>query len=124
MYAASERVVTHLQEDAEAKCWQLKEAEENNCTLAQHLKQLEQDAVVFRDQAAASGEVVELKKAMQEKDKQVEAGEVAAAKVVSLEVELTRLTQALAEQEIEGLEAEVCKGCQGWGKGVLGERHV
>ncbi|KAL6194876.1 hypothetical protein ACLB2K_035951 [Fragaria x ananassa] len=47
MYAASERVVTHLQEDAEAKCQQLKEAEENNCALSQRLEQLEQDVVVF-----------------------------------------------------------------------------
>ena len=100
MYAASERTVTHLQEDAKAKCQQLREAEENNIALSQRLEQLEQDAAVFRDQAAAFGkEVAELKEAMQEKDKQVEVGEVAAAKVVYLEAEVARLNHALAEQE-------------------------
>lgn len=100
MYAASERVVTHMQEDAETKCQQLKEAEENNHALSQRLEQLEQDAIVFRDQAATVGkEVAELKKAMEEKDKQVEAGEVVAAKVASLEAEMAKLNHALAEQE-------------------------
>ena len=43
--------------------------------------------------------MAELKEVIQEKDKQVEAEEVAAAKVASLEAEVARLNHALAEQE-------------------------
>ncbi|KAL6220516.1 hypothetical protein ACLB2K_008272 [Fragaria x ananassa] len=71
--------------DAEAKCQQVREAEENNRTLSQRLEQV-QDAAVFRDQADAAGkEVAELKEAMRGKDEQVEARELAVAKVASLE---------------------------------------
>ncbi len=47
IYATSEREVTHLQGDAETRCQQLREAEENNCALSQRLEQLEQDATIF-----------------------------------------------------------------------------
>ena len=101
MYAASERAVTHLQGDAEATCQRLREAEDNNRALTERLEQLEQDAAVCREQAAATEKVVaELKEAMQKKDEQVEAGQLAIAKVASLETEVARLTQSLAELEM------------------------
>ena len=62
---------------------------------------MEQDAVVFQDQAAVAGkEVAELKEAIRRKDEQVEAGDLAVAKAASLEAEVARLTQSLAELEV------------------------
>lgn len=49
MYVASERAVIHLQGDTEAKCQQLREAEEHNHVLSQLLTQVEQDTAIFRD---------------------------------------------------------------------------
>ena len=101
MYAASERAVSYLQGIAEAKCQQLKEAEEHNRVLVERLAQMEQNAAVFQAQAvAADREVAELKEAIRRKDEQVEAGEVAVAKVASLEAEVAKLTQSLAELEV------------------------
>ncbi|KAL6209997.1 hypothetical protein ACLB2K_020935 [Fragaria x ananassa] len=95
------RAVSHPQGDAEAKCQRLREAEEHNCVLSERLAQVEQNAAVFQDQAAAAGrEVAELKEAIMRKDEQVEAGELAVAKVASLEAEVVRLTQSLAELEM------------------------
>lgn len=94
------RAITHLQEDSESTGQQLREVEENNRVLLHHLKQLEQDITVYRDQAAVAGkEVAELKVVIQKKDEQLEAGEVAITKVASLETEAARLTHELAEQE-------------------------
>lgn len=101
MYAVSKWMVMHLQGDAEAKCQQVREAEENNRALLQRLEQVEQDTVVFRDQAETTRkEVAELKEAMRGKDEQVRARELAVAKVASLESEVARLTQFLTELKV------------------------
>ena len=86
MYAASERTASHWQGDAEEKSQQLREAEECNRGLSEQLAQAEQNAAVFQAQVA------ELKEDIRRKDEQVVAGEVAAAKVASLEAEVEKLT--------------------------------
>ena len=72
----------------------MREAEECNRGLSEQLAQAEQNTAVFQAQ------VLELKEVIRRKDEQVVAGKVAAAKVASLEAEVEKLTQALAELEV------------------------
>ena len=105
MYAASERAASHWQDDSEVKSQQLREAEERNRGLAEQLAEAERNlaeqlAQAEQNTAVFQAQVAELKEVVRKKDEQVEALEVAAAKAASLEAEVAKLTQTLADQEV------------------------
>ena len=83
----------------------MREAEERNRGLAEQLAQAEQNlaeqlAQADQNTAVFQAQVAELKEVVRKKDEQVEALEVAAAKAASLEAEVAKLTQALADLEV------------------------
>ena len=102
MYAASERAASHWQDDSEAKSQQLREAEERIRGLAEQLAEAERNlaeqlAQADQNTAVFQAQVAELKEVVRRKDEQIEVLEVAAAKATSLEAEVAKLTQALAD---------------------------
>ncbi|KAL6225546.1 hypothetical protein ACLB2K_004396 [Fragaria x ananassa] len=105
MYAASERAASHWQDDSEAKSQQLREADERNRGLAEQLAEAERNLAEQLAQAdqittVFQAQVAELKEVVRRKDEQIEVLEVAAAKATSLEAEVAKLTQALADLEV------------------------